>query len=105
MMLKAPCYSHIKALMDDDGFAFMQFLANDDNLYDDDIFDLAAVATYLLAGILARQQERADCCRLRHLFLLHPHLMSNLCIDTPWQCLYASQSKQAFITTMGVDVD
>ena len=52
-MLKAPCYSHIKALMDDDDFAFMQFLANDDNLYNDEIFDLAAVATYLLAGISA----------------------------------------------------
>jgi len=91
--------------MDDDDFAFMQFLANGDNLYNDEIFDLAAVATYLLAGISARQQERADRRRLRRLFLLRPHLMPNPRIDTPWQRLYASRSKQAFITTMGVDVD
>ena len=59
---------------------------------------------YDLAGISMWQKERADCCRLHHLFLLHPHLMPNPCIDTPWQRLYASQSKQVFITTMGLDI-
>jgi len=32
--------------MNDDDLVFMQFLANDNILYDNEIFELAAVATY-----------------------------------------------------------
>src|SRR5882762_2347221 len=90
--------------MDDDDYYLMESLADEGNLDEADQFDLAVVATFILVGVSARQQDWAEHHHLHRLYLLHSHLMPCPQRDTPWQQLYASKSKQAFITTMGVSV-
>ncbi len=36
---------------------------------------------------------------------MHPELLPNPHVDTPWQALYASQSDHAFIPIIGLDME
>ena len=67
-------YFHLNN-MDDEEFYLMKSFANNDDLDEEARFDLATVASFILAGVSARQQEQAERRRMHCLYLLWPHLM------------------------------
>ncbi|KAG2130663.1 uncharacterized protein EDB93DRAFT_1263357 [Suillus bovinus] len=63
------------------------------------------VAAVVLVGAEQTRQERINRRQPQRLYLCRTQLLPNPRLSTPWQTLFASQNDQAFITTMGFDMD
>lgn len=72
---------------------------------EDEEYELAFAAATIIAGAELAWEIHVQRCNPSHLYLCHSQLLPNPCVATPWQALYNSQNDQAFITTMGFNVE
>ena len=77
----------------------------EEDLSEDEEYQQALAAAAIIGGVEIAQEIRIARWHLHRLYLCRPQLLPNPRMNTPWQILYDSQDDQAFITTMGFNVE
>lgn len=83
--------------------ASMTSVLDDDVASSSDEEEELAPVAFILLAMLAQDHGRRECRRKHRTYLCRPQLLPNPRAATPWQWLYDTQDRNAFVVTMGVD--